>query len=291
MTNATIKGVIARAQARVEMRLCAVVAASNHMHMLVIPDSEEQLADFMEFVNGLIARKLGRLHGWRQKLWSRRYVAAPVSDEEAAQVGRLHYLLSHGPKENLVEHPADWPGVQVVAELCSGHAEVHGGLWRDQTEEYEARRSAIARTNPPNGDDFVTRESFVLSPLPCWAHLDRQEIAENVKALVEAIVLEHRERRRGQGISCLGRRRISEQGPFDQPRTSKRSPAPFCHAASRDVRVRMISAYREFVAAYRRAVERLRSGLSPLEAGFPQGCFPPGLPFVAPIRAGPAPAH
>jgi REP element-mobilizing transposase RayT len=287
MTNATIKGVIARAQARVGMRVCAVVAASNHMHLLVIPDSEEQLADFMGLVNGVIARKVGQLHGWRQKLWSRRYVAAPVSDEEAAQVGRLHYILSHGPKENLVEHPADWPGVHVVAELSRGDTDVHGGLWRDQTEEYEARRRAGAQRRPPNSSDFVTRESFQLSPLPCWAHRDRREVAENIRQLVDAIVSEHRERRRAEGATCLGTRRIAAQGPFDQPRTSKRSPAPLCHAASREARARMITAYKEFVAAYRLAVERLRAGISPAEAGFPQGCFPPGLPFVPLLRAGP----
>jgi hypothetical protein len=37
--------------------------------------------------------------------------AIVVSDEEAAQVGRLRYILAHGVKENLVERVLDWPGV------------------------------------------------------------------------------------------------------------------------------------------------------------------------------------
>jgi hypothetical protein len=53
--------------------------------------------------------------GWhligRDKIWSQRYQAILVSAEEAAQIGRLKYVLSHGPKEGLV---ANWlaPGRQ-----------------------------------------------------------------------------------------------------------------------------------------------------------------------------------
>jgi hypothetical protein len=259
------------------------------MHTLAVPESEEQLADFMEFVNSNVARKVGRLHGWREKLWSRRYVAIPISHEEAAQVARLRYVLSHGPKECLVEHAADWPGVQVVSELCRGDSDVHGGLWRDQSEEYEARRRASARRDPPKSEQFVTRESFRLAPLPCWAHRDHQEVAKDIRLLVRDIDEEYRQRRKENGSSCLGGRRILAQGPFDHPINSKRSPAPLCHAASREARLRLIATYKAFVAAYMLAAQRLREGVGLGEAGFPPGCYPPGLPFLTQPRAGPAP--
>jgi hypothetical protein len=40
----------------------------------------------------------------------------------------------------------------------------------------------------------------------------------------------------------------------------------------------MWEAYREVIAAFREASARLREG--DLEAEFPEGTFPPGLPFV-----------
>jgi hypothetical protein len=287
MTNAIIKGVIARAQAKGEVRLCAVVVASNHVHWLLVPESTRTLAEFMRFVNSNIARKVGRLVGWREKFWSRRYQAIIVSDEEEAQAARLRYVLSHGPKENLVDRAGDWPGVHVVAELCAGVAEVHGGLWRDQTAEYEARRRQTVDDPPLDPESFVTRSSFVLSPLPCWEHRDRAEVVETISQLVKAIEAEHRERRRAEGRSCLGKRRIAAQSPFDQPIHPKRSPAPPCHAASRVERVKLIERYRAFVAAYRYAAQRLAEGVRGVL--FPDGCFPPGLPYVPELRAGPAP--
>ena len=38
-----------------------------------------------------------------------------------------------------------------------------------------------------------------------------------------------------------------------------------------------------FVAAYREAAERMRNG-DP-EPGFPEGCFPPAMPFILPAKA------
>ncbi len=47
----------------------------------------------------------------------------------------------------------------------------------------------------------------------------------------------------------------------------------------------MVAAYREFLAAYRVAAERLAEG--DLSVAFPEDCFPPPLPFVKPLRLEP----
>jgi hypothetical protein len=70
---------------------------------LLSVDDAEQLARFMQYVDGNIAREVGDLVKWKGPFWARRYKAIVVSNEEAAQVERLRYLLAHGVKENLVE--------------------------------------------------------------------------------------------------------------------------------------------------------------------------------------------
>ena len=84
--DCTILGVLGRAQRRTELDLCAFAFLSNQYHMLVVPESTKQLSEFMGFVNGNIARKVGPLHEWRGKLWDRRYQHILVSDEPAAQI-------------------------------------------------------------------------------------------------------------------------------------------------------------------------------------------------------------
>jgi len=45
----------------------------------------------MAYFNGNLAKEVARLTGWKDKVWSRRYQAIVISDEEEAQVERLLY--------------------------------------------------------------------------------------------------------------------------------------------------------------------------------------------------------
>ncbi len=102
----------------------------------------------MGFVNGNLAKEAGRLHGWRERFWGRRYTAIVVSHEEAAQVTRLRYILEQGTKEGLVRSPLDWPGTHSTQALLDGRP--IRGIWFDRTREYEARRCG-QRPEPRNG--------------------------------------------------------------------------------------------------------------------------------------------
>ena len=72
---------------------------------------------------------------------------------------------------------------------------------------------------------------------------------------------------------------------------SKKSPAPRVHATKAKRKI-LREADRIFLEAYRHASIRLRTGDRLVK--FPEGCFPPGLPFVRneaalpSVRAGPS---
>ena len=270
--NDLVVGVLGRAQRMYEMRIHALVVLSNHAHLLVSPESPQQLARFMEHVAGNIAREVGRLHDWREKLWSRRYRSILVSHEEAAQVARLAYILGHGVKEGLVERPQQWPGVHCAHALLAGAA--LEGTWFDRTAEYEARR----RGELVGDGDFATSERVVFSPLPCWSMADARIYRERVAAIVRRIVEDGRQQRGGRAV--LGKRAILAQDPHDRPLHSDRSPAPAVHAASKEIRVMLRAAYWRFADAFREAAHRLRRGDRLVR--FPPGAFPPPTPCAVP---------
>ena len=279
--NRTILGVVGRAQRRTEIDLCGFTFLSNHCHILALPKSAKQLSDFMGYVNGNIARKVGRIHDWRGKLWERRYQHIVVSDEPEAQIGRLKYLLSQGVKEGLVRNPEDWPGVHCVSHLLGGQDEVKGGLWRDQTAEYNARRAGKVLSL----EDFLFEELVRLRPIPCWESLSRVERCGLIKELLREIEGMARQRREETGRAPLGRKRILMQVPHFRPEKVKRSPAPAFHAVAREHYAKLRERYWEFLEQYRDSAEQLKKGV--LGVVFPTGCFPPGLPYVPEIRAGP----
>ena len=270
--NDVILGVLGRAQSLYPIDIIAFCFLSSHYHMLLWVENAKQLADFMGHFNGNAARKLGRLTGWTERLWSRRYNAILISDEESAQVARLKYVLSNGCKENLVASPLEWPGVHCVRALLL--EEPVEGTWQNRT----LARTFRLRGKPVSPSDFETRETVVLSQLPCWKHLSpevyRARVAELVREIEETAAAE----RKKEGIEPLGVEQIYAQEPETRPETLDKSPAPFIHAATKKTRKMLYEAYAAFVAVYREAADKLKRG-DP-SAAFPPGSFPPHLPFV-----------
>jgi len=277
--NEIVNGVIGRALEMFPMmRLYNIEVTSNHIHLVLGTPDARCLSRFMCYVNGNLAKEVGKLHGWRQKIWGRRFRCIPILDDESL-LARMRYLLSHGCKENLVARPGDWPGVNSVKALTEGKKLV--GYWFDRTKEYAARR----RGEEFGKYDYATRYEVELSPLPCLEDRSEEERRELYRAMVSEIEEEARERRESTRLRPLGRRKVLRMNPHSRPRTSKSSPAPWCHASSIRARKAFYRAYQAFYEAYRSASKRLRSG--ELDVEFPPGCFPPALAFNA--RAGPGP--
>jgi hypothetical protein len=279
--NEIILGVLGRAQRLYPVRCCSVVFLSNHWHALLQVDDALQLARFMQHVDGNLSSEIGRkeMHGWPGAMWSRRYQAIVVSDEEAAQVERLRYHLANGVKEGLVDRVKRWPGVHFAKSILGGKP--LKGLWFNRTAEFAARN---------RGEDFgrlkyAEKEELFLSQLPCWADLTPEQYRERIAELVEEIEAEARADRAARGVEPLGVEAILRQDPHARPNQTKKSAAPACHAATKAARESFWESYSAFVAGFREAAEKLKKGEWPVR--FPLGSFPPALPFVSAYAAQP----
>ena len=271
--NDIFLGVLGRAQSRHPLEIVAYCCLSTHYHLLLRVDSAEQLADFMTYFNGNLAKEVARLTGWKDKVWSRRYEPIIVSDEEEAQVQRLLYVLGNCAKEGLVASPLEWPGIHCARALITG--ERVEGTWFNRSLEYNAslRREAYEERK------YASTEVVHLSPLPCWKHLSAERYREQVAELVRQIEETAAAHCQKTGLSVLGADGVKAQDPEARPKNLKKSSAPLFHAFRQSVRKALYEAYAWFVAAYREAAAKLRSG--DRSAPFPTGSFPPRLPFVA----------
>jgi REP element-mobilizing transposase RayT len=271
-------GVLARAARLYPVELHAFAFLSNHFHLLLTVPDAQRLASFMNYLNSNLAREAGRLIRWREKFWGRRYQAILVSNEEEAQIARLRYVLAHGVKEGLVGSPLDWPGAHCVRALLDGTPVT--GRWFDRTLESAACRKRL----PMDPEAFVTVEKIRLAPLPCWREFPAELRTTRIRDLLEDIEHERLATERRTGKPPLGRDVVLRQDPRHEPNRLKKGPAPLAHAVSRVARQALREAYRTFLAAYRRAVERLREGAG--DAPFPEGSFPPPPPFRPSLAPG-----
>jgi len=212
----------------------------------------------MQFINGNIAREIGRLHGWREKFWSRRYTASIVLDEHAAEE-RMQYVLANSVKEGLVRHPRYWPGVHSYRALVEGTS--LQGIWIDRTSLH---------LNPHLKEHEVTEHlTLKLERLP---HLD--ELAEQKhRELIKILTVEMLESIDVSNKKFLGQKRVLKQNPTDAPSKTSKSPAPLCHTSSAELRSQFRKQFNAFVDVYKQAYEKLAKGLFKLE--FPEGSIPP----------------
>ncbi len=272
--NDLILGALGRAQELYPVGIVAFAFASGHYHLLLRVQDTRQLSAFMNHFNSGLAREAGRLAQWGEKFWARRFQAIPISEEPAAQIERLAYVLAHGCKEGLVERLRDWPGVSAVRALLDG--EPLTGHWFDRTREYGARLRGKAFQRL----EFATEYTLRLEPLPCWADLPPEQYRQRMTELVADLEARAAAEREADGRPVLGAETIRQQNRHDRPTKPKESPAPLFHAASRKMRLELRRAYGKFLGAYRAAAEQLRAGI--FEVVFPPGSFPPALPWAGP---------
>jgi hypothetical protein len=271
--NDLFLGVLGLAQHKHTMLICGVVVLSSHFHLLLVPEDPKHLADFMEFLNTNLSKEIGRLHGWKGKLWHDRYHLVPISDEEGAQIRRLRYLLAAGVKEFLVDRVAEWPGVHSSTALIEGKALV--GHWYSRTKEYADRQRGEKNLDPQK---HASEQRVFFSPLPCWQHLSGETWRRRVGEVVADIDEEGARARQRAGRKSLGVKRILAARLTHRPEKVKKSPRPLYHAVTALAFKRWREALSEVVKAFREASIRLRGGNRATE--FPKGTFPPGLPFV-----------
>lgn len=271
--NDLIGGVLGRAYAHQPVGYVGGAVLSNHLHLYLVVEDSEQLSRFMRYVNTNLAKEINRLHGRTGPVWARRYRAIPVTEEDRAQVRRLRYMLAQGVKENLVARVRHWPGIHSGKDLAAGLGEL-SGTWFDRTRQSRARH----RGKELSDADVAETYSIPYVKLPCWQHLGDEAYAQEIRDLVREVEEEAEAERLSTGSQVLGRRAVLAQHPESVPRRTERSPAPSLHAASEAARIAFYEAYGWFLETYRRAAERLRRG-DPRPM-FPNGCFPPGLPYV-----------
>jgi len=270
--NDIIIGILGKAIEMCPLLLHAFIVMSNHLHLLTTVPNAATVSRFMNYVNSNIAREVARLHDWNARLWGRRYTAIDILDD-AALIGRLRYIMSHGCKEGLVVKPTDWPGASSLPALL--HGEQLHGTWYDRTKQYRASR----RGQEPDPSLFAEAVNLPIAPIPCWAHLTPEEYQRRCAAIARDIEQETAETIRQTGRTPLGREWVVCQDPHSRPTEVNRSPAPPCHTTDLRLRREHIRGYHEFLHAYRSASIRFRRG--ELDVNFPPNCFPPPRPFIA----------
>ncbi|MBA2661669.1 MAG: hypothetical protein H0U74_05200 [Bradymonadaceae bacterium] len=267
--NRIVLAWLGRAVAVHGVKLLFFVFMSNHFHLGVLAP-KENLERFMAYFQGNLAKSLNRLHGRSGPIFGRRYSAEPILDD-ASLLDKMLYTLQNPVKADLVEHPAQWPGVSSWSSHMSGAP--LDAVWTDGAQLRRLRR----RNDHRVADEMLATVHYPIEVerLPEFGEYTQAQFAAKLNELVADRCEVLKARRKKERKKVLGPGKVRSQKYFSQPRKpSAASPQPLCHTINPVTR----AAYRQMVkgvtTAYRRAMRHWRQGQ--LEVRFPRGTIPPG---------------
>jgi putative transposase len=261
--NAAILSIVVRAFVLYPLQLHAIVFLSNHWHALTTVAHAEQLAAFMRYVNGNLAKVVKDMFDWKGNVWEGRPRVISVVDDDAAE-RRFAYILAHGTKEGLVASPLDWPGVSSARALALGEPMI--GRWRNRAKERRRHRRGTA-------SDVVVSYEIALAPLPSWSHLSSDERRRRVQEIVESIVEQHQDRPHA-GVAA-----VNEASPFSTPQGFMPRQPPPVHATGEEAVQQFLEARAAFLQAYYAARASTQQPALDLASRYPPGAIPPRPPM------------
>jgi len=161
--------------ARFRLRLWGWCLMTNHVHLVVVPETPQALATTVGRTHFEYARAINRLHGRSGHLWQGRFFSCPLDGEHA--LAALVYVERNPVRARLSRRAWTWPWSSAAAHVGEGGAEASEMLFADDSpaakvgpeewrrllerpedRELTARLRGSTRTGRPLGtDSFVSK--------------------------------------------------------------------------------------------------------------------------------------
>jgi REP element-mobilizing transposase RayT len=145
--NLIINGILAAAQTKYQVTICAYTFMLNHFHMIFVVRNPKDASEFMRYVKGEMSHAINRLIGnpYQTSLWVEGYHAALILTPHDV-LSRLMYLYLNPVKANLVSRIVEYPGLNTYKMMKSEKEEfamTYKKVSRDAFRELPKRRLSL----------------------------------------------------------------------------------------------------------------------------------------------------
>lgn len=262
VVDEVMKYSVALAAKRYRMRIHAIVAMSNHYHM-VVTDPFGCLPDFERWLNSIVARALNASYGRWENFWATEQPSNVrlVTTEDV--LAKMIYVATNPVAAGLVSHGEKWPGVRI---FTPGTRKV--------------ARPRIFFDKEGALPDFV---ELVISapPLQVSDHLACRAVLDGVAAKEAEIRGAFRATKRLFGSP----QQVVSQTITDSPnsREPRRALSPRIACRNQWQRIEALQRCKQFIADYRDALVAWTNKVK--DVVFPEGTFLMARRFAVPMAA------
>lgn len=97
------------------LEIWAYCLMPNHIHAVVVPQTERSLAAFFGPLHKLYAQHTNQRYEWSGHLWQARFFSVPMNESHA--LAALRYVEMNPCRSGLADKPEDWPWSSARANL------------------------------------------------------------------------------------------------------------------------------------------------------------------------------
>jgi REP element-mobilizing transposase RayT len=253
--NRIITFLLAVACERHGVQVHAACVLSNHLH-LVLTDVRGELPAFCQWFFKNLASCVNDLRNRREAVFAPNGYSRVTLVDENAVLEKIAYTLANPVAAALVEQGRQWPGVRLNPVRMKDPLEVR------RPKVYFREEGKVPK-----------KATLVLGRPRAFAGLSDEAYRELVAGVVAAKEKEARDKVRKEGRSFLGVEAVLAQDPFACPWTpeERRKMNPTVASHDRWRRAEALARNREWLEAYRKALEAFRAGKKDVE--FPAGTY------------------
>ena len=244
---------LAVAAARCGILVHAACVMSNHWHA-VVTDPEARLPEFLAYLHKYVAKAVNASLGRWENLWASEPPSAVRLLGPEDVLDKTRYLICNPVAAGLVKHAKRWPGL-----LC----------YLPRHSSTIVRPQVFFREDGPMPKTAQLR----LTLAPALKRLGAAEVERQLTTLVRGSEDQVAQERAESQQTFLGEQAVLAQTPTDSPltREPRRQLSPQVAGHSKWHRIEALQRLKAFVAAYRAAWVRWRTGMRSVV--FPAGTY------------------
>lgn len=225
------------------LEIFAFIFLSNHFHLLV-RDNSGNLARFMGYFQGNVAKAINEYLERKGDFWAREYDDVLVDDQSDRDfIDRYVYVICSSVKAGLTDRAEDWAGWSSLQAALTGQNFSFTGVNRTKKHNLSRRNKNI------DPSKYTETYEFELSIPPMYAHMSVDERAQQIQDLIKVGESVFREKR--GNVPALGIDAIEKQKWSDRPMNSSFGPRIKIFASDPCRREALLDSYRNFVGIYR----------------------------------------
>ena len=289
LNNLIFKGILARAQTLFPVRLCHYIFMGNHLHLILVVQSSDDVSSFMGYVKTETSHSVNRLLGRRQKtIWQDGYDSPPLLTTEDV-IRYIKYIYLNPTRACLTPTIEEYPGL-------SSWETFNNGNHRESCKH--VRRTAVPRLRVPDlsvneqrkmAEELAAKcqkqHDLVLEPFACFAEMPdydgstEEEIRLTVLAEFERDARELRAEHARNGKGYIGATALRRQSMLRDHTPEKFGKRMICICSDLEMRKRYIEHFRALAREAALAFQAWKKGI--LTRKIPPGMFAPRMPCLA----------